>query len=300
MFADIIISFMLYITLRQYTYVTAVARAGSLTEAAQALSVSQPSLSVAITRVEERLGQRIFIRRKGTAVVLTPFGHRFVERAQTLLADAETLETGTTEGDPFTLACFEDIAPWYLAPALRALQDRLPDIPFRIREGRFDSLAADLAQGRADIVLSYDLGFGDEFGRALVKRVSPAAFLRAGHRLAGRTQITLADLDGEPLITFAEDQSARHVGALFRRLGLTMNVAHRTASLEMMRSLAAHGAGVGISYSVPPLARSYDDTPLVTVPIGGKDAVAEIVLVWSLLSPPHRRFDEIREILQEL
>ena len=49
-------SLMLYISLRQYEYIVAVAEAGSLTRAAEHLNVSQPSLSVAITRVEERLG----------------------------------------------------------------------------------------------------------------------------------------------------------------------------------------------------------------------------------------------------
>ena len=52
---------MLYITLRQLEYVVAVARAGSLSEAAKTLGVSQPSLSVAITQVEDRLGLKLFI-----------------------------------------------------------------------------------------------------------------------------------------------------------------------------------------------------------------------------------------------
>ena len=54
-------SLMLYISLRQYEYIVAVAEAGSLTRAAEHLNVSQPSLSVAITRVEERLGALLFL-----------------------------------------------------------------------------------------------------------------------------------------------------------------------------------------------------------------------------------------------
>ncbi|MFD2740554.1 LysR family transcriptional regulator [Sulfitobacter aestuarii] len=291
---------MLYVTLRQYEYVTAVAHTGSLTEAASRLAVSQPSLSVAISRVEQRLGQRIFLRGKGAALRLTPFGHRFVAGARALLDMAAELEQGRAGEAPFVLACFEDIAPWYLAPALSALTAALPNVPFSIREGRFETLAADLATGRADIALSYDLGFGPEFDRLALKQVAPVAFLSQNHPLAYRRALRIADLEGQPLVLFSEDQSLRHMMTLFRRLGLRMDIAHRTASLEMMRSLCAQGAGVGISYSVPPSGVSYDKRPLVTIPIADKEALAEISLIWSCLSPPHDAFDEIKTLLQKL
>ena len=76
-------SLMLYITLRQYEYVVVVADLGSLTEAAAHLNVSQPSLSVAITRVEQRLGASVFERARGAQIKITPFGHKFVAQART-------------------------------------------------------------------------------------------------------------------------------------------------------------------------------------------------------------------------
>ena len=109
---------MLYITLRQYQYVVAVADAGSLTGAAAILHVSQPSLSVAITRVEVKLGHQVFIRGKGATIALTPFGHRFVEQARDLLLAATAIEQFSDAARPFVLGCFEDIAPWYLTKAL--------------------------------------------------------------------------------------------------------------------------------------------------------------------------------------
>lgn len=291
---------MLYVTLRQYAYVVAVAEAGSLTGAAAQLAVSQPSLSVAITRVEQRVGQRIFVRRKGTPVILTPYGHQFVRLARRLLHDAAALELGNANDVPFVLACFEDIAPWYLAPALAALQSNLPGTTFDIREGRFEALVNDLSEGRADIAMTFDLGLEAGFERTLLKKTSPVAFMRPDHPLAGKPAILLDELETFPLILYSEDRSMRHMLSLFRRLGLSMHVAHQTASLEMMRSLCAHGVGIGISYSVPPLAVSYDNMPLVTVPIKNSEAVAEIVLTWSNLNVPHRDIDKIRETLVSL
>ena len=94
---------MLYISLRQYEYVIAVAEAGSLTRAAERLNVSQPSLSVAITRVEERLGALLFVRRKGSAIGITPYGHRVIEKARDLLERADRIEQGPDQARPFVV-----------------------------------------------------------------------------------------------------------------------------------------------------------------------------------------------------
>ena len=56
---------MLYLTLRQYEYVCAVGRHGSLSAAAAALNVSQPALSAALTKIESHLSQPLFMRRRG-------------------------------------------------------------------------------------------------------------------------------------------------------------------------------------------------------------------------------------------
>ncbi len=288
---------MLYNTLRQYEYVVAVAEAGSLTDAAAVLNISQPSLSVAITRVEQKLGQPVFVRRKGAAIEITPFGHRLVEKARDLLRMATELEQGPDADPPFVLGCFEDIAPWYLAPALETLKTRIPSLTFRGREGRFASLAADLAEGRADIAISYDVGFEGKFERRKIRQVSPVAFLSTDHPLAVRTSVGIEDLADHPLILSSEDLSEGFMRKLFDRLHVSPTVEHRATSLEMMRSLAAYGAGIGISYSHPPGDIAYDGKPLATVPIATPQAAVDILLLWSSLRKVDRQFHEILDIL---
>ncbi|MBB6014544.1 DNA-binding transcriptional LysR family regulator [Aquamicrobium lusatiense] len=274
---------MLSITLRQYEYVVAVAEARSVTAAAARLHVSQPSLSVAISRVEAILGERIFLRRKGSVIVVTPFGHRLVERAGQLLALARGLEGGAEAARPVVLGCFEDIAPWYLAPLLDRLEARVPGLSFRGQEGRFASLARDLAEGRVDVVLSYDIGFDARFERRKLRSVEPVAFLRQGHPLADLPAVTLEQLAAHPLILSSEGLSETYVQSLFEALGLTPQIAHRASSLELMRSFAAHGKGIGISYSNPPGSLSYDGGALVTRPIASPSAAADLFLFWSAL-----------------
>lgn len=288
---------MLYNTLRQYEYILAVADAGSLTEAARQLNISQPSLSVAITRVEERLGQAVFARRKGAALEITPFGHGFVEEARGLLKHAQEIEFGTGAPAPFRFACFEDIAPWYLAATLKTLQAQFPDRVFEGTENRFAGLAEDLSQGRADLALSYNVGFDGAFSTRTIKTISPVVFLSTDHPLAARQSIALEELENHPLLLSSEDLSEGYVRNLFEARSLKPKVVARAASLESMRSLAAHGTGIGFSYACPPSSHSYDGHALVTLPVSSPEATAEIVLAWSALRTTDQAFMDIVEFI---
>lgn len=285
---------MLYITLRQYEYITAVAETGSLTGAAAALHVSQPSISVAISRAEQVAGERIFARGKGAAIALTPFGHRFVKDAGALLDLAQQIETSGQTERPFVLGCFEDVAPWYLAPTLKQLQIRHPETTFEGHAARFSALARDVAEGRVDLAITYDVGLGPTYETQRLHAVSPVAFLACDHPLADRPALDLRDLALHPLLLFNEDLSAGYMQALFDRLNLRPEIIRRAASLEMMRSMAAHGNGIGISYSHPPGDTSYDGQPLRTIPISTPEAIADIVLIWSALRAPDPQFTQIR------
>ena len=87
---------MLSITLRQLEYAVAVARTGGVTAAAEALNVSQPALSVALSQLEAQIGQPLFLRRAGSAVTPTGYGRGFLEEAERILASLARLTSGAT------------------------------------------------------------------------------------------------------------------------------------------------------------------------------------------------------------
>ena len=112
-------SLMLYITLRQYEYVVAVADLGSLTEAAAHLNVSQTIAVGLRSRVSSSGWGPVFLREPVVRRSRSRrFGHKFVAQARSLLALATQVERGPEVAVPFVLGCFEDIAPWYLGPCL--------------------------------------------------------------------------------------------------------------------------------------------------------------------------------------
>jgi len=279
---------MLYLTLRHYEYIAAVARHGSLSTAAEALHVSQPALSTALSRIEDHLGQSLFLRRRGAPLVLTPHGREFATRAQTLLEQAASLENPkvTQSGaQRISLGCFVDLAPFLLAPALQILRTALPAVQIDYSADRFDPLIGSLAKCEIDLAISYDLGLDGSYTRHELGRVTPHALVAPDHLLANLTSVTLADLADSPLVLSQEGLSVQHMLSLFKTRKLTPTIAHRAASLELLRSLAANGQGIGISYSLPPSDFSYDGKPLRSVPISDTEIAEPIALISHVPAP---------------
>ena len=292
---------MLYITLRQIEYVVAVARAGSLSAAAAHLNVSQPSVSVALAQVEARLQHKLFLRRKGAPLALTSFAERYVAEAEALLALARRLEdpaqVRAALNSQITLGCFEDLAPHYLARALACLRAALPGVDLRYRVADFETLAREMIEGRIDLSLTYDLGLDASFARHQVTMAVPHAFIAAQSPLAGDAPIPLADLAQQPLILFDEGLSIRHVLRLFTGIGMVPVVRHRVKSLEVMRSLAASGEGVGIAYTVPPGGLSYGGQAVRARPIADRAAREPVILAHGASLPVTEVLEQARAAL---
>ena len=133
---------MLSITLRQLEYAVAVWRNQSVSQAAQTLNVSQPALSVALGQLEAQLGRALFLRRPGGPMLPTGFGRGFLEDAERQLAQLARLTAhGGQSRTPVILGIFEDLAPIALAPLLRRLGLRAPDLQCQPKVEGFEGLA---------------------------------------------------------------------------------------------------------------------------------------------------------------
>ncbi|MFC2254669.1 LysR family transcriptional regulator [Labrys portucalensis] len=277
---------MLYLTLRQFEYVSAVAHSGSLSAAASQLNVSQPSLSVAITQVERRLARKLFIRRRGAPVELTDFGRDYLAQVEEIISLARQLDDPARNqratAGRLTLGLFEDLAPLHIGRLLNALRSKLPGAEIRYRIADFETLARDMLQSRVDLAVTFDLGLDASFLRRPLASIQPHALMRVDDPLAGLRQVSLRDLGQRALILFEEGLSVRHVLGLFRRIGAEPVVRHRVQALEVMRSLAAHGDGIGITYAGSKSSCAYDGTPLASVPIAEDFAREPVILACPL------------------
>jgi DNA-binding transcriptional LysR family regulator len=281
---------MLSVSIRQIEYVVAVAEHGGVTLAADALHVSQPALSVAISRLEEHLGKPLFIRRKGCAVVPTSFGRIFLEESNQILQSLTRLvEPGAAKAGQYqsiVMGCFEDLAPMVVGRLHAFVKQQYPGIVLTTKIGDFEWLYDEMTAGRIDFSVTYNLGLDAGFDYRKATSLLPQALLYAEHPLAGRGKISLAELARYPLILSNQGLSIRHMLDLFEHCGVTPTIAHRAPSFETMRSLIANGLGVGLSYTRPGVAVSYDGLPIVEVSVADDLKPEPVVIASYKLNPP--------------
>ncbi len=275
---------MLSLTLRQLEYATAVARHGGMTAAATALNVSQPALSVALAQLEAVLGRPLFLRRAGGRLTPTAFGRGWLDLAETQLTALTRLTDPNTIAEDIRLAVFEDLAPSCLAPILTYAAMFAPHLKITPQVVDFETLSDALRKGKVDLALTWDLGLQSDIARQTLARIAPHAILPPDHPLAKNPSLTLSQLATEPLILTNQGLSLGHMRGLFAQAGLTPQIRHRTASLDLMRSYAANGLGVGLSYTNPASRHSPDGKPLLTRPI--RDAGTEPLILAHLAQNP--------------
>ncbi len=274
----------LSVSLRQLEYAVAIGRRGGFAAAAAALNVSQPSLSVAVAALEAELGRPIFLRRRGGPVRPTAFGRAFLAEAERNLAGIARLLGG--EAAPVAFAVPEDLAPALVGPVLARARALDPAARLAARLEGFDAIAAGLAEGRLDFALTYDLGLAAGFEKRVIGRLVPHVLAAADHPLARRgARPRLAEIAAEPLVLTDQSLSVGHVAGLFRARGLDLRIAHLAPSFETMRSLVAHGFGLGLSHTRSRAGASHDGAPLVALDLADPPPPEPVVIASNPANP---------------
>ena len=188
------------VDLRKLRYFVAVAEQLHFGRAAEALHIAQPVLSRQIRALEEELKAQLFVRDKRTTE-LTPAGLQLLADAGPLLASADALRRRVTRAargpGSFTIGFMPGLI---VTEAVRALASRHPQLTVNVLRTNWDDQTAVLHDGRADV--SYIRLPVDQSGlqiQALLAEPRVAVF-PAGHRLAGKDTITIADLADEHLL----------------------------------------------------------------------------------------------------
>lgn len=273
------------LSLRAIRYALAAADHRSVTAAAQALNVSQPSVSAAIAQIEAHYGEPLFVRRQGQGVSLTPFGRLFVARSRPLLEDARDLASlnahdGAPSGET-TFGCFVDLAPRYAPAILNAFEASQKTVKVHYREGDLEELPRLVVRGEADLMLSYEVGLPATIEQVTVATRAPHALVPKDHPLARRKHLRLADLARGPVMLADQAPSRRFFLDLFNRHGLKLEMSPLSGSFETIRGFVAAGLGLSIAFTRPEHDVSYDGSGFATIPIRGVEPAHRIVLAWS-------------------
>ncbi|WP_440958502.1 hydrogen peroxide-inducible genes activator [Oceanicaulis sp. LC35] len=200
-------------TLRQLTFLLALAEHGSFSRAAEAAHVTQPTLSAGIKELETILGATL-VERGARGAALTPAGEAAVSRARIVLTEAEDLvhmarAAGEPLSGPFRLGVIPTIAPFLLPKALPSLREQYPKLELFLREDLTHRLVEALKDRRLDaalIALPYDAP-GIETTGLLEDEFLFAA--TPDHPLAKVDKLSPAMLADEPLLLLEDGHCLR-------------------------------------------------------------------------------------------
>ena len=270
------------ITLRQIEYVIATADSGSTAAAARYLNISQPSVSLALGKVEEHFGRPLFARVAGQGVVLTPFGRRKLGELRALRSDADdVLRADAVEHSILHLGVFSTLGPRYAPSLVRGFQADTPRTQVFLHEANLEILSEWLESGQIDVALIYDLGLPSGLEITPLANVRPYGLVSGDHPLAGRSSVSMAELLQDPLVLMNLPHSRGYFLTLAQMHGINPKIAHETSSVEMLRSMVANGLGVGLLATDIPHGTAYDQRPVVRMPLQGDLAPHRIALARS-------------------
>ena len=277
-------------TLTELRYIVAVARERHFGRAAEACFVSQPTLSVAVKKLEDELGVVLFERGSGEATP-TAIGERIVEQAQRTLEQAGAIKDIARQGKdplsgPLRIGVIYTIAPYLLPGLVRLLHRRAPQMPLHLQENYTHRLRELLKQGDIDAAI-LALPF-DEPGFAL-QPVYDEPFVVAlprDHAWAKRKSLQSSELKKETMVLLGtghcfRDQVLRANPELDRFAGGDgLQKTFEGSSLETIRQMVASGVGITVLPATSVPTRVPRDSLLAYVPFAAPVPDRRVVLVY--------------------
>lgn len=257
-------SFRSRIDVRRMRVLREVARAGSISDAADALHFSASAVSQQI-RVLEREAGVALLDRLPCAIRLTEAADVLVGHADFILGRLEEAERDVRAiarlaGGRLRVATFRSAGEAFVVDALMYFGNRYPDVDLSLREGEPEGYLALLKGNELDLALCFEYDFlpapvDDAIERVALFSEPMLVALPAAHELAGRDSLELKALAGEPWIGSTR-QSAVHD---FTRLaceaaGFTPRVLHETDDYHVVQGLV--GSGLGIAF-LPSIAAAH-------------------------------------------
>ena len=252
-------------TLTELKYIVAVARERHFGKAAEACFVSQPTLSVAIKKLEEELEVKLFERSAGE-VTVTPLGEQIVQQAQSVLDQAASIKEIAKRGKdplagPLRLGVIYTIGPYLLPDLVRQNIARTPQMPLMLQENFTAKLLEMLRAGEIDCAIMAEPFPDTGLATAALYDEPFLAAVPAHHPLAQRESVTSDELKNETMLLLGTGHCFRdHVlevcpeFARFSSNAEGIRKSFEGSSLETIKHMVASGMGVTLvpRLAVPP------------------------------------------------
>ncbi len=240
------------LSLRQVRYFIAVAENGSVTGAAQQLSISQSTVTEAIKGLEDELGIKL-IERQARGVALSYKGQQFLRHAHRILAEVSDAQRALRSQEAPLVGSLQIgvttlVAGYCLSDLLARFRRVCPEVQVSVVEDTRDYLEHLLLNGEIDVAVIIVSNLQDNVALETVALQTSHyhLWLPSGHRLLRSGPVSLTEMADEGLIVLSVDEVEEVTGRYWRQAGVRPKVAFRTRSVEAVRSLVATGAGVAV------------------------------------------------------
>jgi len=271
-------------TLVELRYIVALATEGNFSRAADRCAVSQPSLSVAIARIEDELGVQLFERTKGH-IAPTDVGLKVIEQARHALDEADKIRQIARYGrdqlsGPLRLGVIHTVGPYLLPQLIAQLKTIAPAMALAIEENMTASLAEMLKEGELDVAI---LALPFDLPGVEIRPVYDEPFVvvvPTGHAWQERSEIAPEDVTGEEVLMLKAGNCFRDqvLGACpqVSRPETDIRLGH---SIGTLRAMVASGLGISI-LPASAMQKPYQNDLIRMVPFTSPTPSRRIALVW--------------------
>jgi LysR family hydrogen peroxide-inducible transcriptional activator len=289
-------------TIKQLQYLVALHEHGHFGRAAEAMFVSQSTLSAGIRELESLLGVTL-VERSRRVVRFTPLGNAVVAKAHRLLREAEELsDLVQASGKPLSgelrMSVIPTIAPFLLPRMLPRLRRERPQLKLYLREETSGDAIESLHHGRADcVLLALPYATGEVEAEHICDDALYVAFPKDDPR-DPPDAIPAAMIDPDRLLLLEDGHCLKeHALSACNRPELRGSAAMIGTSLHTLVQMVDNGLGMTMLPQMAIDAGILHETDVVARPLKAKNASREIALVWRKNSP---RAEEFRLLAQEL
>lgn len=259
-------------TLRQLEYFVAVGESGSILQASNKVHVSSPTISAAISQLEQEFGLSLFVRKHAQGLSLTQAGAQMLIQARKLLSEAELLNdiagdiTKAVRGS-LSIGCYLSFAQIIFPGLRRSFVTKYPDVRVNQFELHQSAIFDRIRRAEIDIALSYDLDIPADLEFLSLVELPPFVLVHEGHPLAHLSTVTVDDLKDHAMVLLDLPHSNVYFTSFFSQIGVRPVIAERTHDMAVMRSLVANGFGFSIANLRPLNALSPDGKKVCYIPL---------------------------------
>jgi LysR family hydrogen peroxide-inducible transcriptional activator len=292
-------------TLTELKYIVAVARHKHFGHAAEACFVAQPTLSVAIKKLEDELGVTIF-ERGGTEVSTTPLGAQIVTQAERVLEQTAVIKEIAKQNKdplsgPFRLGVIYTIGPYLLPTLIKTMIKQVPNMPLILQENFTVKLMDLLRQGELDAaIMALPLPDQGMMTQALYDEPFMVAVSK-DHAWKDRSTVSAKELKSETMLLLGNGHCFRdqvlEVCPEMARFSTSSDGIARTfegSSLETIRHMVASGIGITVLPMASITNLNAEDGMLRYLPFSAPIPDRRVVIAWRKSFTRQAAIDAIR------